>query len=271
MENKEIIVDGVDVSGCEFLRNCIIPDNYGCKIDDSLCCDVTNCYYKQLKRKEQECEKLKKELHKNFEEKDTLHLIIDRLLEAGGYDTNTASAEDFEDVYENIRYEKQQLDQLKAELKSAKELREYTYDCCKQAGEELAKNSFEWDGKEKNLVVQAIELNERYDQLKGVIKKYEECNKYLVEENGKTYTRLEYKLLKTLTEIREIAEKWMLNNRMGSALREIASNIRRGLIPACPHCKMPFDLDNLKSWTSKEYAEAIYQQKLLKKEVKCKE
>lgn len=44
------------------------------------------------------------------------------------------------------------------------------------------------------------------NQLKGVIKKYEECNKYLVEENGKTYTRLEYKLLRILAEIKEIAE-----------------------------------------------------------------
>lgn len=59
---KEIIIDGVDVAKCEFLRNCIIPDNYGCKIDDSLCCDVDNCYYKQLKRLEQQNEKLKKEV-----------------------------------------------------------------------------------------------------------------------------------------------------------------------------------------------------------------
>lgn len=44
------------------------------------------------------------------------------------------------------------------------------------------------------------------DQLKDVIKKYEECNKFLVEENGKTYTRLEYKLLRILAEIKEIAE-----------------------------------------------------------------
>ena len=58
MTNKQIIIDSVDVSGCEFLRNCIIPDNYGCKIDDSLCCDVGNCYYKQFKRKEQECQQI---------------------------------------------------------------------------------------------------------------------------------------------------------------------------------------------------------------------
>ena len=76
----------------------------------------------KLYKKEQECEELKKDLHQNFKEKDKLHLIIDRLLEASGYDTNTASAEDFEDVYENMRYEKQQLDQLKAENKHINDL-----------------------------------------------------------------------------------------------------------------------------------------------------
>ena len=83
-------------------------------------CNKENCSL--LQAKEQECEELNKELHKNFEEKDTLHLIIDRLLEASGYDTNTASAEDFEDVYEHMRYEQQQLDQLKAENEELKSL-----------------------------------------------------------------------------------------------------------------------------------------------------
>lgn len=64
---------------------------------------------------------------------------------------------------------------LQQMLKSELELRKYTYECCIEAGKELAKHSFEWDGKEKNLVIQAMELNERYE-----------------------------KLLKTLTEIKEI-------------------------------------------------------------------
>ena len=80
-----------------------------------------------------------------------------------------------------------------------------------------------------------------------------------------------YSSLKFMRQEKEELEKWMLNNRMGSALRKIASYIRRGLIPNCPHCKMPFDLDNLTSWTSKEYAEALYQQKLFKKEAKLRE
>ena len=60
MENKEIIIDGVDVSGCK---------NFSCgkceeenKIPITInhftadCRMYPNCYYKQLKRKEQECE-----------------------------------------------------------------------------------------------------------------------------------------------------------------------------------------------------------------------
>lgn len=49
-------------------------------------------------------------------------------------------------------------------LKDEMELRKYTYECCIKAGKELAKNSFAWDGKEKNLVVQAMELNKKYEQ-----------------------------------------------------------------------------------------------------------
>ena len=78
MENKEIYIDGVDVSGCE----CIIEDyqranNFegryehiknvcelgerGAEYYNLFCKDNPNCYYKQLKHKEQECEAYKME------------------------------------------------------------------------------------------------------------------------------------------------------------------------------------------------------------------
>lgn len=138
MTDKQIIINGVDVSGCDFLAK---KDDY-CSYsgvtyaykgqcmcsDEEMCKEHPKCFYKkvlkQLKRKEQKCEELKKNLHQNFKEKDGLHIIIDRLLEAGGYDTNTASAEDFEDVYKNMRYEQQQLDQLKQTLAEIKEIAE---------------------------------------------------------------------------------------------------------------------------------------------------
>ena len=58
---------------------------------------------------------------------------------------------------------------LQKMLKYERELRKYTYACCEEAGKELEKNSFAWDGKEKNLVIQAMEVNERYDKLKQTI------------------------------------------------------------------------------------------------------
>ena len=123
---------------------------------------------------------------KNFEEQIKLqNNFIDSLFKA----TNNSEwlgksmlDDEVSEVIEKIELDYEQLDQLKTELKSAKELREYTYDCCKQAGEELAKNSFEWDGKEKNLVVQAMELNERYDQLKQTLVEIKGLSQAMTDE-----------------------------------------------------------------------------------------
>lgn len=59
-----------------------------------------------------------------------------------------------------------------------------------------------------------IEMAEQLDQLKSLIEKYEECNKYIVEENGKIYTRLEYKLLRTINEIKELLLKTPTDSQM---------------------------------------------------------
>lgn len=89
MTDKQIIIDGVDVSGCNRLN--IFPMQYGepheiCLTSleqwggqEKYCKDRPNCYYKQLKAKEQECEELKKqrtayikEAEENFEVHTTL-------------------------------------------------------------------------------------------------------------------------------------------------------------------------------------------------------
>ena len=60
MTDKQIIINGVDVIGCEKLMQGIVP--FGCMEDRKTCSCMNNpnCLYKQLKRKEQECEELKK-------------------------------------------------------------------------------------------------------------------------------------------------------------------------------------------------------------------
>lgn len=76
MTDKEIIINGIDVSGCEFAVKPINDNRIKChcakgllqiakmqeqpeSIKSGLCENNPNCYYKQLKCKEQECEELK--------------------------------------------------------------------------------------------------------------------------------------------------------------------------------------------------------------------
>ena len=75
-EDKQIIIDGVDVSGCKHYDDldCYAQrDNCGYPLD---CKDHPNCYYKQLKRKEQECERLKEAI-KTKTGKDYINEIQD--------------------------------------------------------------------------------------------------------------------------------------------------------------------------------------------------
>lgn len=71
MTDKEIIIDGVDVSKCGYFQSSCIPDYSGGYLYKNVCrnhgfydCDKKPCafkcieYQKQLKRKEEECEKL---------------------------------------------------------------------------------------------------------------------------------------------------------------------------------------------------------------------
>ena len=69
MTDKQIIIDGVDVSGCcqymhRYMEDYDIDTLDYCRHHFKPCKDVNvkYCYYKQLKRKEQECEELKKTL-----------------------------------------------------------------------------------------------------------------------------------------------------------------------------------------------------------------
>ena len=62
-EDKGIIIDGIDVSKCEY---CLKMTKYRCSIQRDvykcLCEENPNCHFKQLKRKEPECEKYKQAL-----------------------------------------------------------------------------------------------------------------------------------------------------------------------------------------------------------------
>lgn len=70
--------------------------------------------------KDKEIAELKAENERLYEEKNCLHKIIDRLLDNAGYSKDIASAEDFEDVYENMQYNRQKLSEYKQTLQEIK-------------------------------------------------------------------------------------------------------------------------------------------------------
>ena len=112
MTDKQIIIDGVDVSGCKYWKGyCRIASL--CDYAGHLCEVTPNCYYKQLKRKEQECEEWQKE--------------VERIQFIGSYGI-------LDEVKKNEELE-EQLDQLKTELEQEKALKE-TYLACYKAKHE---------------------------------------------------------------------------------------------------------------------------------------
>lgn len=60
MTDKEIIIDGVNVVECRF--RCYIDRCMAHSCTTKPCKENKNCYYKQLQRKEQECEELNEDI-----------------------------------------------------------------------------------------------------------------------------------------------------------------------------------------------------------------
>lgn len=69
----KVIIDGVDVVKCNF--RCYIDRCMAHSCTTKPCKDNPNCYYKQLQRKEQECDELKEQL----KEAKAMNLALDLL------------------------------------------------------------------------------------------------------------------------------------------------------------------------------------------------
>lgn len=124
MSREPIMIDDVDVAECVYRaeEKCILKDD-GCYF-------FPNCYYKQLKRKEQECEKLKAEIKLSKEmliqntsetNKYTLPQIIEEFISDNYIDQQNEDGYtipvfiQIENILEIKEELEQQLDQLKAE------------------------------------------------------------------------------------------------------------------------------------------------------------
>lgn len=78
-DKKEIIIDGVDVSECDFLWKEKLPKKV-CNNGnlDCNCNSNPNCRFKQLKRKEQECEELNSDNRHFVNQIISLELLTDK-------------------------------------------------------------------------------------------------------------------------------------------------------------------------------------------------
>lgn len=102
MTDKQIIIDGVDVSECPCIQSNNIGDVVCVRLArTSLYCKGQPCYYKALERKEQECEELKKIINEAKNSKLDLNSFFAIEATVGGYQL--------------------ELDQLKTENKRFKE------------------------------------------------------------------------------------------------------------------------------------------------------
>lgn len=125
MTDKQIIIDGCDVSGCEHYTGNIgylTDKNWTCRarIQGTKCEDWSDCYFKRWKRKEQEYERLSSLIRKTQTYKNTCCDCRDEILLYPSISgrTNYTQIEVEEISLERII---QQLNQLKAkneELKS---------------------------------------------------------------------------------------------------------------------------------------------------------
>lgn len=153
MTDKQVIIDDVDVSKCDYFNN---TDNSYCEeccseFGCAICNDRPNCYYKQLKRKEQECERLKEEVSLLKESNSKLQQI--------------------EDINSLEKCYLQQIDQLKAENKQLKAEKVKYY---------------------QQTLDDEIQINELLQTLTEIKEIADEQIPYLDIDKAKTITEVEY-------------------------------------------------------------------------------
>ena len=128
MTDKQIIIDGIDVSGCEDYKcdgTCANSAYHLFNFETKYAnCKNRNCYYKQLKAKEQECEELKEE---NFELKE--EVSIDRAL----FEEIDQLKKENEELKEELqKYKNKQQEELELKKLLADSFKEMQHDLYKK-------------------------------------------------------------------------------------------------------------------------------------------
>ena len=185
-DKEQIMIDGVNILDCDNYYVEQETDQVKCDLSGEYCRENKNCFYKKLARKTQECDIWKNQVlvldeesvtvqvtQEQFEEYQKLKQECEKLSILAQEESARNGYVEYE-LNDKLKQKTQECENLKVEEK-------YLKQCCAKAGEELAKHSFEYDGKEKNLVVQVMELNEKYEKLKKALEEIEEYTKNFSE------------------------------------------------------------------------------------------
>ena len=227
MDKQIIIIDGVDVSGCKYYienngieaQGCYeLTDLCECNDENEFCDNNPNCHYKNWQRKEQECEELKEQLKEMNEvirtettrcnlvnilkteldqlkaENDELKKIINEAKNSKLDLKSFLVGEAVQNEYE------QQLDQLKAEVKSKTEYIQEQRDIINQYSKEI----------EMYKKCQGKRASKREEELKAELEQEKNWHK-TADEISKANSEYVVKLKQTLADIKDIAENYTNN------------------------------------------------------------
>ena len=191
MTDKQIIIDGVDVSGCKHYKHndknsgwsgCASKDEEHIHSANPLCCEKKDCLYKQLKAKEQECEGLGQAYL------ETNELLQEKTKECTNLKAeNDLLKQECDNWEQQVLFADEQIDKMQDEIHLLQQ-----YKKSKQASYESMQ--IEWN----KAVSQNQDLLKQNENWQKEYWKLEQGNDFLAEKNSR--------LMSCLTEIKEIAE-----------------------------------------------------------------
>ena len=203
MTDKQIIIDGVDVSGCKNLMQGIVP--FGCMEDRKTCSCMnnSNCLYKQLKVKEHECERLKKKLNPKLKNAHCAYFEGQ---------TGLCKAKEFTKC-NPVGCKLYTIDELSTIVDLQQQLKVKEQEC-----DELKKKNYELTEEvsiDRALFAEIDQLKAELEEYKNVVNKLAGMQVILTNENGvpQLYDNAKNlrlkKLSQTLTEIKEYLKPYL--------------------------------------------------------------
>lgn len=202
MTDKQIIIDGVNVAGCEAYKpylgkyDCIALGNKSA----ATCKGSPNCLFKQLARKTQECEGIKKQLDRfkteNKKLKDKAYILFDEaIIERDNFiEELKAEKEQAEQKREALQMSDNEAREIVAELKAeckelkekVKELHQGWIDCDKERNLQEANSEFRQRviNQYKQTFAEIEPVLELYANTKIGVEKPDGTSKIIIEDLG---------------------------------------------------------------------------------------